>query len=369
MTRPPPPPPPPALDTGPRVAHVVCTDNFAGVERYITYVAPELARRGVNVVVVGGDPVRMVDALAPAGVEYLPATTTLQAARQLLGCRPLDLVHSHMTAAEVVALTTMPLTGAPLVTTRHFAARRGRSAGGRVAAVAVARAVTVEIAISRFVADAIGRPSVVLPSGVPRRRRPSSAAPRRPVVLMAQRLESEKDSAVGLRAWAASGLAAAGWRLVIAGAGTLAGELRDLAGRLGTGASVDFVGPQADLDPLFDSAGLFLATAPREPFGLSVVEAMASALPVVASASGAHLETVGACSTRWLFPAGDHEACARALRALALAPDTRQAYGEALQAFQRQHFDLDDHADRLVELYLSVAGRGRPTGTRPPSCA
>ncbi len=29
-----------------RIRHLVCTDNFAGVERYLTYVAPELARRG-----------------------------------------------------------------------------------------------------------------------------------------------------------------------------------------------------------------------------------------------------------------------------------------------------------------------------------
>ncbi|MGI8759167.1 MAG: glycosyltransferase family 4 protein [Acidimicrobiales bacterium] len=355
---------PPASGTGLRMAHVVRSDNFAGVERYITYVAPELAGRGLHVVVIGGDPARMAGALAPAGIEYRPATTTLQVARQLLACRPLDLVHTHMSAAEVAALVTRPLTGAPLVTTRHFAARRGRSTAGRVAALAVARTVAVEIAISRFVADAIGEPSVVLPSGVPRTDRAPTTPDRRPVVLMAQRLEREKDSSVGLRAWAASGLAAAGWRLVVAGGGALAGELRDLAGALGAGGSVDFVGPQADIGRLFESAGVLLATAPEEPFGLSVVEAMAAALPVVASGSGAHLETVGACSARWLFPAGDHEACAQRLRELALAPATRQAYGDALQAFQRRHFDLGDHVDRLVELYLGVTGRRPPAAVR-----
>lgn len=349
---------PPALGGALRIAHVVRSDNFAGVERYITYVAPQLARRGLSVVVIGGDPVRMAQALTPAGVVSLPATTTLEVIRQLRRCRPLDLVHAHMTAAEVAALAARPLTGrASLVTTRHFAARRGRSPAGRLAAVVVGRTVAVEIAISRFVADAVERPCVLLSSGVPRRSQASTAAERRPLVLMAQRLEAEKDGAVGIRAWAASGLAAAGWRMVIAGGGTLAGELRELAGRLGAGPSVDFVGPQADIAPLFDSASVFLATAPKEPFGLSVVEAMAASLPVVASGSGAHLETVGACSTRWLFPPGDHEACARHLRQLALAPVTRQAYGDALRDFQRRQFDLDDHVDRLVELYLGVAGR------------
>ncbi len=177
---------------------------------------------------------------------------------------------------------------------------------------------------------------------------------------MAQRLEPEKDTAVGIRAWALSGLAAQGWRLVIAGGGAQGVELRRLATELGTAGSVDFVGPQADVGQLFDQSSIFLATAPREPFGLSVVEAMASALPVVASASGAHLETVGACSQAWLFPAGDHQRCALLLRQLASHPDHRLRYGADLRALQRQRFDLDDHVDRLVELYRLTLGE-RPT--------
>ena len=42
-----------------RVVHVVCTANFAGVERYVTYIAPRLARRGWEVTVIGGDADRM----------------------------------------------------------------------------------------------------------------------------------------------------------------------------------------------------------------------------------------------------------------------------------------------------------------------
>ena len=343
----------PAGGRGPalRLAHVVRSDAFAGVERYVTYVAPELARRGWEVVVIGGEPMRMVDALGAAGIPHLPAATTLQVAHQLLRCRPLDLVHSHMSAAELATLVTRPLTGAPFVTTRHFAARRGRSLAGRLGALAIARAVRCEIAISRFVADAVERPCIVVPSGVPW----ASTSPRRgPVVLMAQRLERETEVAVGIRAWDASGLAAAGWRLVIAGGGAQADELRHLAVELDTGESVAFVGPQADIGRLLDEASIFLATASAEPFGLSVVEAMAAALPVVASASGAHLETVGACSTRWLFPAGDHEACGQRLRELAVDPACRAIYGQALQELQRRQFDLRSHVDRLVDLYLST---------------
>ncbi|MBW3547431.1 MAG: glycosyltransferase family 4 protein [Actinobacteria bacterium] len=333
------------------MAHVVRSDSFAGVERYITYVAPGLARHGIDVVVIGGDDEPMSEALGPAGIRHHPAATTLETARRILQCRPLDLLHTHMVAAELAAMVTQPVTRTPFITTRHFAARRGSSPAGRLVAAPIARAVRREIAVSRFVADAIGRPSVLLPSGVPCR---SLGTERGRVVVMAQRLEAEKGVAVGIQAWAASGLAASGWSLVVVGDGTLAGELRALAQRLGVRGSVEFVGRRASLDELFSAAGIFLAPTPAEAFGLSVVEAMAAGLPVVASAGGAHLETVGACSTAWLFPPGDAAACADRLRRLAADGSERTRYGAGLQAVQRRHFSLGDHVEGLASLYREL---------------
>lgn len=334
-----------------RVAHVVRSDSFAGVERYITYVAPVLARHGIDMVVIGGDHEPMGEALGPAGIRHYPAATTFEAARRILQCRPLDLLHTHMVAAELAAMITLPVTRTPFITTRHFAARRGSSPAGRLVAAPIGRAVRCEIAISRFVAGAIGRPSVLLPNGVPCR---SLGTDRERVVVMAQRLEAEKDVAVGIRAWAESGLAASGWRLVVAGDGRLAGQLRTLAGGLGVMASVEFMGRRDGLEELFATAGIFLATAPAEPFGLSVVEAMAAGLPVVAAAGGAHLETVGACSTAWVFPPGDATACADRLRRLAADYGERTRYGARLQAVQRRHFALGDHVERLASLYREL---------------
>lgn len=220
-----------------------------------------------------------------------------------------------------------------------------------MAAIPIARAVRREIAISRFVADSIGLPSVVIPNAVPSVPAGSGG---QPIVLMAQRLEAEKDGAVGIRAWASSCLADRGWRLVVAGEGAEAHDLKRLAKDLGAAASVDFVGRAPGIDRLLSQARIFLASAKAEPFGLSVVEAMAAAVPVVASASGAHVETVGLCTADWLFPAGDHLACADLLRRLAEDEPARASYGTALQAVQRRAFDLEVHIDRLATLYEVV---------------
>ncbi len=66
---------------------------------------------------------------------------------------------------------------------------------------------------------------------------------------------------------------------------------------------MELVGHVAETDALLAGASILLAPAPREPFGLSVVEAMAHGLPVVAAGGGAHLETVG--DDGLLFPRGD----------------------------------------------------------------
>ena len=80
---------------------------------------------------------------------------------------------------------------------------------------------------------------------------------------------------------------------------------------------MEFLGHRSDVHDLMRSAAIFVATRPDEAFGLSVVEAMARGLPVVAAGSGAHLETVGSVPGAALFGPGDSDEAARLLEDLA----------------------------------------------------
>ncbi len=122
-------------------------------------------------------------------------------------------------------------------------------------------------------------------------------------------------------------------------------------------ASVGFAGQVADTDGLLAGASVLLAPAPTEPFGLSVVEAMSHGLAVVAAAGGAHVETVGDAGL--LFPPGDVDAAARALRSLADDPGLLRSVGHALRHRQQELFSLALHLDRLEALYRSVAADRR----------
>jgi glycosyltransferase involved in cell wall biosynthesis len=331
------------------VVHCIRSDTFAGVERYVAYVAPELCRRGWDVTVVGGDPQRMRAELGQ--VRHLPAATTGRVLAELMRLERPALVHAHMTAAEAAAAAAHVTRHLPVVVTRHFAAPRGSSPLVRLGARVIRASLERQISISRFVADAIGEPSTVLLNGVPVARRTIAADL---IVLMAQRLEPEKKTDVAIEAWARSALRHEGWRMVVAGSGRQRAELADRISQQDLGGSVTLLGMHNDMAVLMSRASIFLATAPAEPFGFSVVEAMAAGVPVVAARGGAHTETVGSVSSRWLFSAGDAGEAASMLDALGHDPDGSERYGDRLRAAQQERLSLDVHVDCLEAIYRDV---------------
>lgn len=331
-----------------RVVQVVRSDAFAGVERYITDVSTELHHRGWAVTVIGGNAGKMRAEL-PGGVEHRRGDTVVEVTRALWSVRRPDVVHAHMTAAELAAVLLRQRHRGRVIATRHFAAPQARSWPGRLARRVVAPRVDTQIAISRFVAEAATEPSLVIPNGV--RPRLGPPADRQRTVLVLARLNPEKDTATALRAWAAAGLAESDWRLVVHGRGTQESALRALSAELGVADSVHFAGFVDDPRTELARAGMLLAAAPAEPFGLAVVEAMAEGTPVVAADGGAHPETLGEDGR--FFPPGDADACARELVRLAADPALRADLGVRLQTRHQARFSLATHVDRLEEVYRS----------------
>jgi len=101
-------------------------------------------------------------------------------------------------------------------------------------------------------------------------------------------------------------------------------------------------------------AGILLAPAPADAFGLSVLEALAAGVPVVACAAGGHLETVGRLPGGTMFPPGDAEAAAAALRSL-LPDPVRTAMSEAGRRLVDRNFTISRHVDQLLLKYETVS--------------
>lgn len=99
-------------------------------------------------------------------------------------------------------------------------------------------------------------------------------------------------------------LSAVGWNLTLVGDGSQRAHLQELIQHEQI-EGVCWAGHVADVRPYLAQAGLLLAPAPGEPLGLSVLEAMAAGVPVVASLAGGHLETLPALLRERGFAAGD----------------------------------------------------------------
>lgn len=338
-----------------RILHVVSSDRFAGVEQFVRRLAIRQATDGHDVSVYGGAAEHMAASLAHAGVRWGAANSTLavgSAVRRHLA--DAEVVNSHMTIADVAAVAARATSRRriPIVATRHFAQQRGTRGPGFMYRM-LERYIDAEIAVSRTVADRISVPSTVIHPGLEPGTLPD-AEQRDRTVLVAQRLQPEKRTDVAIRAFAASGIAESGWELTIAGTGPQRDELASLAATLGVGEHVRFLGFRSDLDTLMARAGLLFASPPMEHFGLTVLEAMAAGLPVVASAAGGHVEMLDGLDGRALFPPDDVDAAADRLRALAADSAGREALGVLEHARQVRDFSLRAQADATDAVYRAA---------------
>ncbi len=113
---------------------------------------------------------------------------------------------------------------------------------------------------------------------------------------------------------------------------------------------VTFVGETPDVAGEFSQAGILLASAPGEPLGLGVLEAMAAGVPVAAPRAGGFLETVGRLPRAPSFPPGDADAAAAALRLLSSDSLRAELSAEGRSLIAR-HFTVSRHVDGLIEQY------------------
>lgn len=334
-----------------RITHAVRSGRFAGVEQHIRRLAIAQAASGDDVHVIGGDPARMADPLRSAGVAFTAAGTTADVIRALRAeDRRADVVNTHMTAADGAAVIAFGRRKRPaLVSTRHFAQPRARF---RPLGRWIDARLDAEIAVSATVAARAAVDTVIVRSGVD--PPPSTGAARDDVIIIAQRLQSEKHTSDGIRAFASSELASAGWRLVIAGEGPERRHLEELSRLLRVESAVSFVGFREDMPELLTTSGLLLAPCGFEHLGLTVLEAMSAGLPVVAADAGGHAELLEGLDPRTLFPPHDITAAARALSSLAMDPEGRAAIAATALERQRSHYSLASQVSATRAVYLQA---------------
>jgi glycosyltransferase involved in cell wall biosynthesis len=264
-----------------------------------------------------------------AARRHAPAAVAAWGARAVLACAPLQrvvAVHHDLLGGAVAAAV--------------------RAASGRATAV---------VAASRAIADRFPGHVTVLHPGVDLARFATSPPPPGPphaLILGALAGWKRVDLAIDVAALVPD------LRLTIAGAplpgddGELARALRRRASVLGE--RVTFAGPLADPRPALAAAHALLHCADAEPYGMVLLEALASGRPVVAPAAAGPLEIVDGAAGR-LYPPGDAAAAARALTEVVADPGAPAAARRRAEAFT-----VEASAKRFADVVERVAAGEGP---------
>lgn len=147
------------------------------------------------------------------------------------------------------------------------------------------------------------------------------------------------------------------WKLVIVGEGPEESSIRGEAERLGIGHRVLLPGFAAEPERFVGLFDIFALSSNSEQFPISVIEAMAAGLPVVAPAVGDIANMVSDENSALITPPGDEAALGAALASLAVDEAQQQSIGQANQALARARFDESAMIAAYRRLYTGAMGR------------
>ncbi len=149
---------------------------------------------------------------------------------------------------------------------------------------------------------------------------------------------------------------AARLRVVIVGDGPLRGELEALVARSGLTETVWLAGERSDVPELLQLMDVFVLPSLGEGISNTVLEAMASGLPVVATNVGGNRELVEEGVNGALIPVGDVTALSSSLSMLLNNDGERRRRGRNAQEFVRSHFDWTKTVAHYVRVYDEILG-------------
>lgn len=288
------------------------------------------------------------------GMYDLPSAWRLSRYARRIGA---DIIHGHLTRGAFYAGWASRLSGTPNIATAH-SDNAGKHFERAQSIIAVSHAVSRFLKTCGYDAARIH----VVHHGIPdplqdRQHRLSSACAGRHGehrLLMVARLVHAKGHDTALRALAR--LKHLPVEMLIAGdhlVGT-GPQIQSLCTELGLGDRVEFLGQRTDVADLMLNADLLLAPSRREALSLTLIEAAACSLPVIASRVGGIPEVVEDGKTGWLVPVDDDVALSEHIESALRQPELLLAMGrEARRKFEAA-FTENVMLDATLDIYRST---------------
>ena len=371
--------------SAPLVVHIIYALGTGGLENglvnVINHTPPQRYRHAVICLT---DAAEFAQRISPPGVQVVelhknPGHDVGMYWRLFKTLRSLapDIVHSRNLAALEAQAITVLVPGVKRVHGEHgrdISDLDGRNWKYRllrkVMRVMIHRYIAVSRDLANWLTTAVGIPATRIQqiyNGVdqhrfrpPSKRRedvvPANFLPAMPAVVLGTvgRLAAVKDQASLLQAFhllvSNTPHLRDTVRLVLVGDGPLRASLEQQIAAYGIGELVWLAGDRQDVPPLLQAMDIFVLPSLAEGISNTVLEAMATGLPVVATNTGGNPELVEEGVNGYLCPVQEPQALASAMLRLIQSPQERSRMGKNGLERVRQDF----HWDRAVEEYLGL---------------
>jgi glycosyltransferase involved in cell wall biosynthesis len=367
----------------PRLLIVITLAEIGGAQSYVRDLIPELVGR-YDVTVAAHGPGPLADAVKTRGADYVELRHVRRdvGPRDILGlfelwrlCRRLrpDIVHLNSSKVGVLGRIAGAAARVPVrVFTAHgWAFYASSGLVGRLYLWAdriVLPLTTAVICVSDTDREAglaartcVDERTWVIHNGVEPGPEPIRTVRPRVRIVSVGRLAAQKDFPALVRAAAALDPARA--EVVVLGDGPDRQQIEADIARLEIADRFTLAGEVSDVPERLRDADVFVLASNFEGLPISVLEAMAAGLPIVASNVGGLPEMVEEGANGMLVPAGDSDGLARALEALVDDPALRRRQGEQSRRRLVESFSIDACRTAHLDLYarlLPAAGVAPP---------
>ena len=377
----------------PRLLVAITLAEVGGAQTCVAQLLPALTERFDIVVAAHGEGPLRASAIE-AGARWVSLRNVRRAVgpRDVLGLvelirlirseRP-AIVHAHSSKAGILARIAAAVCGTPCrVFTAHgwaFKADAGWKSklflwADRLVAPLTSTVICVsetERRVGTAARTCRADRAVVIPNAVDARLyAPAPRADRsRPLLVSVGRLKSPKDFHTLLNALGR--LQGVDYDALIVGDGPERPELAALVDQLGLGERVRLCGERDDIPELLGRADCFVLASRSEGLPMSILEAMAAGLPVVASDVGGVAELVVDGATGLLVAPHDATSLAEALRRVLVDVDLRTRLGAAGRRRVEERFGIERFRAAHVALYgrLLAASVAKGAAPREPIAA
>ncbi len=154
-------------------------------------------------------------------------------------------------------------------------------------------------------------------------------------------------------------------RLLMVGDGPLRQEAVALLEAAGCADLARLTGAREDVPALMRQMDVFVLPSLAEGISNTILEGMATGLPVIATRVGGNSELVEQGATGLLVPPADPEAMARAMLQYATEPALREAHGQAARRAVENRFSMEAMVNAYLQIYDLDARQGIMAGDTP----